>query len=63
LKVGPISAGSNAKMNALSYIYNSGRNFVKKTIPDIPQIMLWLDELINGQLKDMMADLLGEVNP
>jgi hypothetical protein len=49
-------------MKELSYIYNSGRNFVKRPIPDIIQVMMWVNDTVNGILKDMMSDLLGEVN-
>jgi hypothetical protein len=50
------------ELKPLSYVYNSGRNYVKRPIPDIIEVMMWLNDIVNGELRDMMQDLLGEVS-
>jgi hypothetical protein len=49
-------------MRPLSYIYNAERNYVKRPIPDIIGVIMWLGDIVNVKLKDMITDLLGEVN-
>jgi hypothetical protein len=46
----------------LSYIYNSGRHYVQKPVPDLLEVLAWFQGIINGQLRDMMNDLLDEVS-
>jgi uncharacterized UPF0146 family protein len=61
-KVGPLPVGPESVMRPLSYIYNAKRNYVKRPVPDIVGVIMWLSDIVNVKLKDMITDLLGEVS-
>ncbi|KAF2668453.1 amine oxidase catalytic domain-containing protein [Microthyrium microscopicum] len=58
--VGPLPVGERTTMQPLSYCYNSGRNHIRRPVPDIIALYEWFNSIVNGQLKDLMQDLLGE---
>jgi hypothetical protein len=62
LKVGPLPVGTKSLMKPLSYIYNAERNYVKRPVPNIVGVIMWLSDVVNEKLKDMITDLLGEVS-
>jgi hypothetical protein len=62
LEVGPLPVGPKSLIKPLSYIYNAERNYVKRPVPNIVGVIMWLSDVVNGKLKDMITDLLGEVS-
>jgi len=61
--VGPLPASEDTQILPLTYLYNSGRNFVRNPLPDFESIVGWFSDL-GEEVSDMIKDLLGEVvNP
>jgi hypothetical protein len=59
--VGPISSHSELNIAPLSYIYNSGRNYIQRPVPSVIEIILWVHKVTTKELGDMIKDLFGPV--
>jgi primary-amine oxidase len=45
----------------LSYLYTAGRNYIRRPIPNIEDVLMWFNGVVAGPLKDIMSDLLGDI--
>jgi primary-amine oxidase len=59
--VGPVPTSSETTIQPLDYYYNSGRNYVAYPLPELEDVFAWFENIINGEMKDLIDDLLGEV--
>jgi primary-amine oxidase len=60
-QVGPLPPDRTTEIHPLSYIYNSGRNFVRSPLPDLVGLVEWGCKIAE-EIEDIVLDLLGSVS-